>query len=89
MQSPVAKAEAEEEFGSFQVWWAQMQTLPPEVIALGAQVENIPTWTAQKLGLPIAELTRSKEEIQAASKAIQEQAQQQQPQQGGEGGIPA
>ena len=89
MQSPLAKAEAQEEFGSFQVWWAQMQTLPPEVIALGAQVENIPTWTAEKLGLPIAELTRSKEEIQAASKAIQEQAQQQQPQQGGEGGIPA
>jgi hypothetical protein len=55
MQSPLAKAEAQEEFGSFQVWWAQMQTLPPEVIALGAQVENIPTWTAQKLGLPIAE----------------------------------
>ena len=77
MQSPLAQAEAQEEFQAFQVWWAQMQTLPPEVVALGAQVENIPNWTAEKLGLPTNELARSKEEIQAASQKIVQAAQQQ------------
>jgi hypothetical protein len=78
MQSPLAQAEAQEEFQSFQVWWAQMQTLPPEVVALGAQVENIPNWTAEKLGLPTNELARSKDEIQDASKKVIEMAKQQQ-----------
>tara|TARA_R110000782_G_scaffold18254_2_gene50359 strand:- start:275 stop:811 length:537 start_codon:yes stop_codon:yes gene_type:complete len=78
MQSPLAKAEEQEEFQAFQVWWAQMQTLPEEVVALGAQVENIPAWTAAKLGLPVADLARSSEEIKAASKQIIEQAQTQQ-----------
>ena len=78
MQSPLAKAEEQEEFQAFQVWWSQMQTLPPEVVALGAQVENIPAWTAAKLGLPVADLARSSEEIKAASKQIIEQAQAQQ-----------
>ncbi len=83
MQSPLAKAEALEEFQSFQVWWAQMQTLPPEVAALGAQVENFPNWTAEKLGLPTADLVRSKEQIAAASQTLIEQAQQQQGVEGG------
>ena len=77
MQSPLAKAEEQEEFQSFQVWWAQMQTLPPEVVALGAQVENIPNWTAEKLGLPTADLARSAEDIKAASQQIMQAAQQQ------------
>lgn len=78
MQSPLAKAEEQEEFQAFQVWWSQMLQLPPEVLALGAQIENIPAWTAEKLGLPISELTRTKEEIAEASQKIQEMAQQQQ-----------
>jgi len=77
MQSPLAQAEAQEEFQSFQVWWAQMQTLPPEVVALGAQVENIPNWTAEKLGLPTNELARSKEEIQQAGQQVMQMAEQQ------------
>ena len=79
MQSPLAKAESVEEFQSFQVWWAQMQTLPPEVLALAAQVENIPNWTAERLGLPTADLVRTKEQIKAASSQLMEMAQQQQP----------
>jgi hypothetical protein len=82
MQSPLAKAEAQEEFQAFQVWWAQMQTLPPEVVALGAQVENIPNWTAEKLGLPTADLARTKEQIKEASQQIIESAQQQEVQDG-------
>jgi uncharacterized protein YgfB (UPF0149 family) len=61
-----------------------MQLLPPEVMALGAQIENIPAWTANKLGLPVAELTRTKEEIQAASQQIQAMAQQQEQEQQGQ-----
>ena len=81
----MGSAEAQEEFQAFQVWWAQMQTLPPEVVALGAQVENIPAWTAEKLGLPIAELARTKDQITTASKQIIEAAQQQPVEQ--QGGI--
>lgn len=79
MQSPLAKAEAIEDFQNFQIWWAQMATLPPEVAALGAQVENFPNWTAEKLGLPVADLVRSKEDIEKASQVILQQAQAQQP----------
>jgi hypothetical protein len=76
MQSPLAKAESMEQFTNFQVWWSQMQQLPPEALALGAQIENIPAWTAEKLGLPVSDLARTKEEIQQASKQVIEQAQQ-------------
>jgi len=44
---------------------------------LGAQVENIPNWTAEKLGLPTADLARSAEDIKAASQQIMQAAQQQ------------
>ncbi len=77
MQSPLAKAEALEDFQSFQVWLSTMQSLPPEVLALGAKVENFPNWTADKLGLPVDDLVRSKDDIIKASKSIVEQAQQQ------------
>ena len=80
MESPLARAEEQEDFQAFQIWFAQMQLLPPEVMALGAQIENIPAWTANKLGLPVSELTRTKEEIQAAAQQIQAMAQQQQEQ---------
>jgi hypothetical protein len=75
MQSPLAKAEAMEEFNSFQVWWAQMQTLPPEVLALGARIENIPNWTATKLGLPTADLARTESQIKTAATAVIDMAQ--------------
>jgi len=76
MQSLLAKAEAMEDFQSFQVWWATMQTLPEGIVALGAQVENIPSWTADKLGLPIAELARTKTEIEGASQVVLQQLQE-------------
>lgn len=76
MQSPLAKAEAMEDFNNFQVWFAQMSQLPPEVFALGAKLENIPNWTAGKLGLPTNELARTEEEIKAAGQKIIENAQQ-------------
>lgn len=85
MQSPLAKAEAMEEFGNFQVWLSTMQQLPEQVLALGGQVENFPAWTAGKLGLPVAELARTKEEIEAAAKVIAQQAAQAQQQQGAPG----
>ena len=77
MQSPLAKAEEQEEFQAFQVWWAQMQTLPQEAVALGAKIENIPNWTAEKLGLPVADLVRSEEEIKEAAQQVTQMAQQQ------------
>lgn len=70
MSSPLAKAEDQEEFSSFQVWFSQMQQLPPEVLALGARIENIPLWTAEKLGLPVSDLVRSQDEIRSASQKI-------------------
>jgi len=85
MQSPLAQAEAQEEFQAFQVWWAQMSQLPPEVVALGAKVENFPNWTAEKLGLPTADLARSEDEIKAASQQIMQAAQSAQ----GDDGSPA
>lgn len=78
MQSPLAKAENLEEFQNFQAWWGTMQTMPEQILALGARVENIPKWTAEKLGLPIAELARTEDEIRSASEQILQQAQQQQ-----------
>lgn len=75
MQSPLAKAEAMEDFNSFQVWWGQMQTLPPEIVALGARIENIPNWTADKLGLPTADLARTEDEIKKASQVVLQQLQ--------------
>lgn len=77
MQSPLAKAEAMEDFNNFQVWFAQMSQLPPEVQALGAKLENIPNWTATKLGLPTAELARTEDEIKQAGKQLLAAAQQQ------------
>jgi hypothetical protein len=62
-----------------------MQQLPEQVLALGGQVENFPAWTAGKLGLPVAELARTKEEIEAAAKVIAQQAAQAQQQQGAPG----
>jgi len=79
MQSPLAKAESIEDFQNFQVWLSTMQTLDPAVLALGAQVENFPSWTAEKLGLPAGELVRSKEEIKQASEQVLSQLQQQNP----------
>jgi len=86
MQSPLAKAEAMEEFGNFQVWLSTMQQLPEQVLALGGQVENFPAWTADKLGLPVAELARTKKEIKEAATVIAQQAAQQQQ---GAPGVPA
>lgn len=87
MQSPLAKAEAMEDFNNFQIWFAQMSQLPPEILAMGAKLENIPNWTADKLGLPTSELARTEEEIKAAQEAVL-QAAQQQVEQGGLGGEP-
>ncbi len=84
MQSPLAKAEEQEEFQSFQVWFNQMSMLPPEVMALGARIENIPNWTAEKLGLPTADLVRTEDEIKEASQQLMQAAQQQEM----EGGSP-
>lgn len=77
MQSPLAKAEAMEDFTNFQIWFSQLSQLPPEIQAMGARLENIPTWTAEKLGLPTSELARSAEEIQQAQMAVMAMAQQQ------------
>ena len=85
MQSPLAKAEELEEFSNFQVWWAQMLQLPPEVLALGARVENIPTWTATKLGLPISDLVRTETEVKEGGQKLIELAQQGGLDGGGEG----
>ena len=54
-----------------------MQTLPQEAVALGAKIENIPNWTAEKLGLPVADLVRSEEEIKEAAQQVTQMAQQQ------------
>ena len=77
MQSPLAKAEAMEDFNNFQIWFAQLSQLPPEIQALGAKLENIPNWTAEKLGLPSNELARTEDEIKQAQEQILAAAQQQ------------
>lgn len=76
MESPLAKAEKMEDFQNFQVWWSQMGTLPEQVIALGAQVENIPYWTADTLGLPTDKLARNKEQIEQSANKVMEMAQE-------------
>ena len=78
MQSPLAKAEAMENFNNFQVWYAQVAQLPPEIQALGTKLENIPYWTAQQLGLPTNELARTKDEIEQAASQVLEAAQAEQ-----------
>ena len=83
MQSPLAKAEAMEDFNNFQVWFAQMQQLPEQAFLLGAKIENIPNWAAEKLGLPTAELARTPDEIKEAGALLIQSIQQQQ---GGESG---
>lgn len=85
MQSPLAKAEAMEDFQNFQIWFAQMSQLPENAFILGAKIENIPNWTAEKLGLPTSELARTADEIQDAGAEMLKQLQQQQ-QQGGQSG---
>jgi hypothetical protein len=83
MTSALAKAEEQEDFSSFQVWFAQMQLLDPETLAIGAKVENFPSWTAKKLGLPLDDLVRTEEEQKEKAQQVAKLLQQQQEAQGG------
>ena len=76
MQSPLAKAENMEDFNNSQIWFGMVSQLPPEVQLLSVQIERLPTYWADKLGVP-AELVRDKEEIDEAKKQIEAMAQQQ------------
>lgn len=77
MASPLAKAEQQENFTNYQLWMSSLQALPPEIQAASVQLENIPTWTAEQLGLPTGELVRTEEEIAEIQKAVAQQAQAQ------------
>jgi hypothetical protein len=76
MASPLAKAEAQEDFSNYQVWRADMATLPPEVQLASVKLEEIPGWTARQLGVP-AELVRDKDTTKQLMKEFRQAAQQQ------------
>jgi hypothetical protein len=84
MESPLAKAEAMDDFSNSQVWFSMVAQLPPEMVAASVKVEELPKYWADKLGVP-ASLVRSKEERDQIAKMAAEAAQQQ-IQTGGSGG---
>jgi hypothetical protein len=71
--SPLAKAEALEDFQNSQVWFQSLAQLPPEVVAAKVKIEDIPGFWADKLGVP-ATLIRTEEETQELASQVQEAA---------------
>jgi len=69
MTSPLSKSEDTEDFQNFSIWWGNMSTLPPEIVAGSVKVEEIPKYTQEKLGVP-AELIRSEEERAAFGEQV-------------------
>lgn len=74
MDSPLAKAEGQEEFQNSQIWFQNVSQLPPEVVAATVKVEDLPRFWQETLGVP-ASLVRTKEETQQVSQVIQQAAQ--------------
>lgn len=67
-QSPLAKAEDMEDYQNFSVWYQALAGLPPEIVAGVVKIEDIPKFTAEKLGVP-ATLLRSEAETKRIADA--------------------
>ncbi|MCP4090276.1 MAG: hypothetical protein GY746_10840 [Gammaproteobacteria bacterium] len=75
-QSPMAKTEQMEQFQNTQVWLqTNLSMLPPEQAQMGIKLENIPSVTADQLGID-KELVRSEEEKAEIAGATQAQMEQ-------------
>lgn len=72
--SPIAKAENIEDYQNLQNWLAGMQALQPEVILASVKMEDIPKYTAEKLGVPVS-LIREEAEREEIMNNIMQQAQ--------------
>lgn len=73
MQSPLAKAESLEDYQNLQVWLGSLQALPPEIAMASVKMEDIPRYSAEKLGVP-ASLMREEQERQSIMDGIMQQA---------------
>jgi len=76
MSSPLAAAEERENIDSLFVYLDIISRLPEDVALLGAPLEAVPGFAQKNLSLP-EELSRSKEDIEAAKKILTERLQQQ------------
>lgn len=83
--SPLAKAEALEDFQNSQVWFQTLSQLPPEVVAAKVKIEDLPGFWQEQLGVP-ASLIRNEQETKEVTDQIQ-QAAQQGIEQGAGGGV--
>ena len=83
--SPLAKAEDLEDFQNSQLWWSNVAQLPPEVMMGSVKIEDLPRFWQQKLGVP-ANLVRSNEEREALAQQVQQAAEIQLEQGGGDVG---
>jgi len=85
--SPLARAQDQEDLLAIQQFMQMTIGLGPEIFGLGTKVEDLPSWIGQKLGLD-QELLRSEEERnelqEQAAQVMQEQAQAQETDTGGQ-----
>lgn len=75
MDSPLSRAESQENVDSLFIFLDGISRLPPDVALLGAPLEAVPNFLQKNLGLP-EELSRSKEDIESAKQFLAQQAQQ-------------
>jgi len=71
--SPLSKAEDLEDFQNSQVWYSNVSTLPPEIAAGSAKLEELPKYWAEKLGVS-ADLIRTDTERKILADKIKEAA---------------
>lgn len=86
--SPMAKIQDLEELQNFQMYMQSMAMLPPDYIEGSIKLDEIPRWTAEKMGIPQMLIKNKAEQAQMAQ-AVQQQQLQQQMMQGGASGQPA
>jgi hypothetical protein len=76
MTSPLSKSEDMEDFQNSQVWWQNVSTLMPEIVAGTVKIEDLPKYWQEKLSVP-ADLIRSEDERQEFGEKIMAAAQTQ------------
>jgi hypothetical protein len=75
--SPMAKTQDLEELQTFQMYMQSMQQLPPDYYEGAIKLEDIPQWTAEKMGIPQKLLRTPAEMEQMKQQMAAVQAQQQ------------
>ncbi len=77
--SPLAKAEDQEDFQNSQVWFSSIvqlgQLIGPEAIMGSVKIEELPSYWAEKLGVPV-DLMRTEAERKKIAQAAMQAAQQ-------------